>query len=198
VSAPRFWFDFGSPNAYLAWRVLPGIEARTGVRFQLMPVLIGGIFKRTGNRAPMLAFAQVPAKLAYEALEIRRFVDRHGLREFVMNPHFPVNTLVPMRGAVAAGDLGVFDTYVAAMFRFMWEEPRRLDDPEVLRATWRDAGLPTEALGAAVEEPAIKARLAASTEEAVHLGMFGLPSVTIGDRLWFGKDRLDEVEEALR
>jgi 2-hydroxychromene-2-carboxylate isomerase len=194
---PVFWYDFGSPNAYLAWRVLPEVEARAGTRFRAMPALLGGLFKRTGNQAPMLAFAGVPAKLAYEALEMRRFIDRHGLHAFTMNPHFPVNTLAMMRGAVAAEGMGIAEPYVAAMFRFMWETPRKLDDRAVLLASWAEAGLPADALATAIEEQAVKDGLAANTEAAIALGLFGLPSFSLGAEIWFGKDRLADVEAAI-
>ncbi|HMC91553.1 MAG TPA: 2-hydroxychromene-2-carboxylate isomerase [Allosphingosinicella sp.] len=193
---PIFWFDFGSPNAYLVHRVLPGIEARTGARFRYVPVLLGGLFKLTGNQAPMLAFAGVPAKLAYERLEMERFIARHRI-PFQMNPHFPVNTLALMRGAVAAEAEGVFRPYGEAMFHFMWEEPRKLDDPAVLAATVAEAGLPADRLLARSAEQAVKDRLAANTQEAFARGAFGIPSFLVGGELWFGKDRLREVEEAL-
>ena len=192
-----FLFDFGSPNAYLAHRVIPGIEARTGGRFHYVPVLLGGLFKLSGNQAPMLAFAGVPNKLAYERREMARFIEKHGLTAFRMNPHFPVNTLGLMRGAVAAEDEGVFEPYVEAMFHFMWEEPRKLDDPAVLAETLAEAGLPAERLIARAQEQEIKDRLVANTQAAYERGAFGIPSFLVGDELWFGKDRLPDVEEQL-
>jgi len=194
---PIFYFDFGSPNAYLAHRVLPGIEARTGARFRYVPVLLGGLFKLSGNQAPMLAFANVPNKLAYERREIERFIARHGLAAFRMNPHFPVNTLTLMRGAVAAEAEGVFEPYVEAMFHFMWEEPRKLDDRDVLAETLGDAGLPAERLLSRAQEQEVKDRLAANTQAAYEHGAFGIPSFLVGDELYFGKDRLRDVEDEL-
>jgi 2-hydroxychromene-2-carboxylate isomerase len=194
---PIFYFDFGSPNAYLAHRVLPGIEARTGARFRYVPVLLGGLFKLSGNQAPMLAFANVPNKLAYERREIERFIARHGLAAFRMNPHFPVNTLTLMRGAVAAEAEGVFEPYVEAMFHFMWEEPRKLDDRDVLAETLGDAGLPAERLLSRAQEQEVKDRLAANTQAAYERGAFGIPSFLVGDELYFGKDRLRDVEDEL-
>ncbi len=193
-----FWFDFASPNAYLAWRVLPALEARTGVTFKPIPVLLGGLFKLSGNQAPMLAFAGVPAKLAYEGREMQRFISRHGLGEYRMNPHFPVNTLRLMRGAVAAEAEGLLDVYMAAMMHFMWEEPRKLDDPEVLAATMVEAGLPAERLLALSDTPDVKARLMANTEAAFGHGAFGIPSFFVAGELYFGKDRLDEIERVLQ
>ena len=139
-----FWYDLGSPNAWFAHHVIPGIEARTGARFTYVPVLLGGIFKATGNQAPFAAFSGVPAKLAYMNHEMARFMRRHGLQRFTMNPHFPLNTLALMRGAVAAEGLGLMAPYNETMFRFMWETPRKLDDPAILAETLAEAGLPAE------------------------------------------------------
>jgi 2-hydroxychromene-2-carboxylate isomerase len=197
MNDPIFYFDFGSLNAYLAWRMLPGIERRTGARFDQVPVLLGGIFKATGNRSPVEAYAGVPAKLAYEFREIDRFVARHGLDEFQMNPHFPVNTLGLMRGAVAAEAEDLFEPYVAAVYHFMWEDPRKLDDPEILEAALEEAGLPGEELIALAGDQAVKDQLVANTQDAVDHGVFGLPAFVVAGELYFGKDRLREVEEAI-
>ena len=194
---PVFYFDFGSPNAYLAHRVLPEIEARTGKRFNYVPVLLGGLFKLTGNQSPITAFAGIPNKLAYEMLEIKRFIAKHGLTEFRMNPYFPVNTLALMRGAVAAGDEGVFAPYAGAMFHFMWEDPRKLDDPATLGAALTEAGLPAERLMSRSQEQSVKDRLAANTQSAYQRGAFGVPSFLAGSELFFGKDRLRDVEEEI-
>jgi 2-hydroxychromene-2-carboxylate isomerase len=194
---PIFWFDFGSPNAYLAHRLIPAIEGRTGARFRYVPVLLGGLFKLTGNQAPMTALAGVPAKLAYERREMERFIARHAI-PFRMNPYFPVNTLAQMRGAVAAEAEGVFEPYVEAMFHFMWEEPRKLDDAAVLAATLAEAGLPVERLLARAVDQDVKDRLAANTQEAFAHGAFGIPSFLVRGELYFGKDRLRDLEEALQ
>jgi 2-hydroxychromene-2-carboxylate isomerase len=194
---PIFWFDFGSPNAYLAHRLIPAIEGRTGARFRYVPVLLGGLFKLTGNQAPMTALAGVPAKLAYERREMERFIARYAI-PFRMNPYFPVNTLALMRGAVAAEAEGVFEPYVEAMFHSMWEEPRKLDDAAVLAATLAEAGLPVERLLARAVDQDVKDRLAANTQEAFAHGAFGIPSFLVGGELYFGKDRLRELEEALQ
>ncbi|SDM43630.1 2-hydroxychromene-2-carboxylate isomerase [Maricaulis salignorans] len=193
TNGPVFYFDFASPNAYFAHRILPGVEARTGLKFRHVPVLLGGIFKSTGNQAPMIAFAGVPAKLAYEYKEIERFIARHDLQHFNFNPHFPVNTLALMRGAVAAEAEGVLEAYVEAMFHFMWEKPRKLDDADVLRATLTEAGLPAERLLAAIQTPEVKAQLMANTQLAVDQGVFGIPSFIVGGELYFGKDRLETL-----
>lgn len=193
----QFLFDFASPNAYLAWRVLPGVEARTGVRFRPVPVLLGGLFKMSGNQAPMTAFAGVPTKLAYEGREMARFVARHGLREFAMNPHFPVNSLMMMRGAVAADGLGLLEAYMAAMMRAMWEQGLAMADAGIWGDAMRAAGLPADDLGAMAGTDAVKAGLMANTQAAFAAGAFGIPSFLIGGELYFGKDRLDEIERVL-
>lgn len=197
MSQPIFYFDFGSPNAYLAWRVLPAIEDRTGVRFRKVPALLGGIFKATGNQSPMTAFADIPLKLAYEHREIERFVAKHRLLDFRMNPYFPVNTLMLMRGAVAAEAEGVFDAYVATAFHHMWEAPKKMDDPQIFGDAFRASRLPIDRIADRAQNPAIKDRLIANTQAAIDHGVFGLPSFVVDGELYFGKDRLDEVERAL-
>ncbi len=191
---PIFYFDFGSPNAYLAHRVIPSIEQRTQVRFTYVPALLGGLFKMSGNQSPMMAFANIPLKLAYERREMQRFIEKHGLTKFRMNPHFPVNTLALMRGAMAAEAEGILAPYVEAMFHYMWEEPRKLDDLAVLAQTLNDANLLAERLMARAQEAEIKDKLMANTQAAHERGVFGLPSFLVGDELYFGKDRLPDVE----
>ena len=193
----EFLFDFGSPNAYLAHKVIPTIETRSGAHFVYVPVLLGGVFKATGNRSPMEAYAGIPAKLAYEGLETRRFVARHGLTRFRANPHFPVNTLAIMRGAEAARDLDVFSPYVEAVFAAMWEDGRKMDDSPVIAEVLTGAGLPAEQLMALTADQAVKDRLMANTTRAVERGVFGSPSFFVGEELYFGKDRLRDVEDAL-
>jgi 2-hydroxychromene-2-carboxylate isomerase len=191
---PIFYFDFGSPNAYLAHRVIPGIEQRTGKRFKYQPVLLGGLFKLTGNQAPSQAFANIPKKLDYERLEMMRFIRKHGLTRFQRNPHFPVNTLAMMRCAVAAEAEGLLPAYVEGMFRYMWEEPRKLDDMSVLAQTITDAGLPSQHLMQQAQEQSIKDQLLHYTQLAFDQGAFGIPSFLVGTELFFGKERLGQVE----
>ena len=190
-------FDFGSPNAYLCMKALPELLDRTGADLIITPCLLGGIFKATGNRAPMIQYADAPAKLAYEHLEMRRFIERHGLTKFRLNPHFPVNTLTIMRGAIVADDEGTLDDYVDAVNRAMWEEGLKMDDPEVIATFLSANGFDGAALLTRTQEPEIKARLVANTEAAVARGAFGIPTFFVGDDIFFGKDRLAQVEEAL-
>lgn len=191
-------FDFGSPNAYLTLKVLPELLDRTGADLVITPCLLGGIFKATGNKAPMVQYADAPAKLAYEHLEMRRFIERHGLTKFRLNPHFPVNTLTIMRGAIVAENEGNLDDYVDAVNRAMWEDGLKMDDPEVIATFLSANGFDGPALLARTQEPEIKAKLVANTEAAVARGAFGIPTFFVGDEIYFGKDRLGQVEEALR
>jgi 2-hydroxychromene-2-carboxylate isomerase len=191
----EFIFDFGSPNAYLAWKVLPDIATRTGAEVKLVPCLLGGIFKNTGNQAPMTAFGGVKGKLEYEALETRRFIARHGLNAYRFNPHFPVNTLLIMRGLIAARRAGVGDRYLEAVLAAMWEEGRKMDDPAVVAEVLAAAGLDAQAILEATQDPEVKAELVANTEAAANRGVFGIPSFFVGQELFFGKDRLGQVEE---
>jgi 2-hydroxychromene-2-carboxylate isomerase len=194
VSAVQFHFDFGSPNAYLSHKVLPEIERRTGVKFDYVPILLGGIFKATNNRSPMEAFAGIKNKFEYERLEMKRFIEKHGLSRFQMNPFFPVNTLTLMRGAVAAKMDGDFARYVEAAFHHMWEVPKKMDDPAVIRAALDESGLDGEQLLQRTQDPKVKEQLARNTEESVTRGSFGAPTFFVGDEIFFGKDRLCDVE----
>ena len=190
-------FDFGSPNAYLCMKALPELLERTGADLIVTPCLLGGIFKATGNKAPMIQYADAPAKLAYENLEMRRFIEKHGLTKFRINPHFPVNTLTIMRGAVVAADERTLDDYIDAVNRAMWEDGLKMDDPEVVAAFLSANGFDGPAILARTQEPEIKAKLVANTEAAVTRGVFGIPTFFVGSEMFFGKDRLAQVEEAL-
>lgn len=193
----EFIFDFGSPNAYLAYTVLQDIARRTGAQVVLTPCLLGGIFKITGNQAPMTAFGDVQGKLAYEALETKRFVARHKLDRYQFNPHFPVNTLLIMRGLVAARRLGVEQTYLDTVMAAMWERGLKMDDPQVVAAALAEAGLDAKAILEATQDPDVKAELLANTEQAAARGAFGIPTFFVGDEMFFGKERLGQVEEEL-
>ena len=190
-------FDFGSPNAYLTLKVLPELLDRTGADLIITPCLLGGIFKATGNKAPMIQYADAPAKMAYEYLEMQRFIAKHGLTKYRLNPHFPVNTLTIMRGAIVADDEGNLDDYVNAVNRAMWEDGLKMDDPKVIAAFLSANGFDGPALLTRTQDPEIKAKLVANTETAVARGVFGIPTFFVGEEMFFGKDRLAQVEEAL-
>jgi 2-hydroxychromene-2-carboxylate isomerase len=193
----EFHFDFGSPNAYFAHKVIPGIEQRTGARFDYVPILLGGVFKLTNNQPPMLQFKGIKNKSEYQRLEVRRFIKKHGLTGFRMNPHFPVNTVQIMRGAVAAASGPSFQRYVEAVFQAMWEQEKKMDDAEVIRATLDAAGLDGQDTLARIQEPAVKDTLLKNTESSVARGTFGAPTFYVGDEIFFGKDSLGAVEEEI-
>jgi 2-hydroxychromene-2-carboxylate isomerase len=197
IATAEFHFDFGSPNAYLCHRVIPEIERRTGATFEYVPILLGGVFKLTGNRSPVESYAGVRNKPEYERLEMERFIHRHGIVGFQFNPYFPINTLALMRGAVAAQELGISQRYIDEMFRHMWAAPKKLDDPNVLRAALEESGFQVDELLAAVQQPAVKEKLQRNTTESVERGTFGSPTFYVDGEIYFGKDRLREVEEAI-
>ena len=193
----EFLFDFGSPNAYLSHLVIPEIEARTGERFVYVPVLLGGVFKATNNVSPAVSLQGIKNKGEYQGLETRRFIAKHGITSYQANPHFPVNTLQIMRGAIVAQREDFFERYVDEVYRHMWSEPRKMDDAEVIRAALTESGLPADTVLEGIQDPAVKQQLIENTEDAVTRGVFGSPSFFVGDELFFGKDRLREVEEEI-
>jgi len=193
----EFLFDFGSPNAYLSHLVIPAIEKRQGVKFDYVPVLLGGVFKLTNNRSPAESNAGIRNKPEYQSLETERFVRRHGITRYRMNPHFPVNTLAIMRGAVAARKLRIFERYVDEIYRHMWAEPKKLDDPAVLRTALLESNLPADRLFELVQTQEVKDALMAETKRAVERGTFGSPTFFVDGEIYFGKDRLRDVEDAI-
>src|SRR5262249_21941718 len=193
----EFLFDFGSPNAYLSHLVIPAIEKRQGVKFEYVPILLGGVFKLTGNRSPAEANAGIKNKGAYQQLETERFIRQHGIARYSPNPFFPVNTLMLMRGAVAARKLGIFEHYVDEIYRHMWADPKKLDDPAILRGALIDSHLPADKLFELVQTSEVKDALLAQTQRAVERGTFGSPTFFVDDEIYFGKDRLRDVEEAI-
>jgi 2-hydroxychromene-2-carboxylate isomerase len=195
MPSPQFLFDFGSPNAFLSHQAIPAIEARIGTKFEYVPVLLGGIFKATNNRSPAEAFAGIKNKREFHEIETQRFLKRFGVAPYVMNPNFPVNTLNLMRGAIAAQSEGVFEKYVEAAFHHMWREPKKMDDPEIAMAALNGSGLDAAKLFARAQEPEIKAKLVANTQDAVERGAFGSPTFFVGDEMFYGKEQLREIED---
>ena len=193
----EFHFDFGSPNAYLSHRVIPAIEARTGATFTYVPVLLGGVFKLTGNRSPMEANAGIRNKGDYGRMEMLRFITRHSLTRFQMNPHFPVNTVAIMRGALVAERDGFIADYIEAVFVAMWEQSLKMDDPAVIMDVLKAAGLDADAIAAGIQDPEIKQKLIDNTAASVERGNFGSPTFFVGNEMFFGKDRLRDVEEMI-
>jgi 2-hydroxychromene-2-carboxylate isomerase len=193
--APQFLFDFGSPNAYLSHEAIPAIEQRIGVKFEYVPVLLGGIFKATNNKSPAETLAGVKNKREFHALETARFVKRYGVKPYAWNPSFPVNTLHLMRAAIAAQFEGVFPKYVDAAFHHMWNEPKKMDDPETAIKALTASGLDGAKLFARAQEPDVKAKLIENTQAAVERGAFGSPTFFVGTEMFFGKEQLRDVEE---
>jgi 2-hydroxychromene-2-carboxylate isomerase len=190
-------FDFGSPNAFLSHEAIPAIEKRTRTKFEYVPILLGGIFKATNNKSPAETLAGVKNKREFHALETERFVKRFGVKPYIWNPFFPVNTLNLMRAAVAAQLDGIFEKYVDAAFHHMWVEPKKMDDPEVAAKAFTASGLDAAKLFARSQEPEVKAKLIENTQAAVERGAFGSPTFFVGKEMFFGKEQLREVEELI-
>jgi 2-hydroxychromene-2-carboxylate isomerase len=193
----EFHFDFGSPNAYLSHLVIPEIQKRTGVTFEYVPVLLGGVFKLTNNRSPAESLKGIRNKPEYERLETQRFLYRHSITRFRSNPFFPVNTLMMMRGAIAARSVGVFAHYVDEMYRHMWAEPKKMDEPEIWRAALIEAGFNADRFFEMIDRREVKDELMNNTQRSVERGTFGSPTFYVGDEIFFGKDRLRDVEETI-
>ena len=197
LTAPQFMFDFGSPNAFLSHEAIPAIEQRIGVKFEYVPILLGGIFKATNNRSPAETLAGIKNKREFQAIETKRFLKRFQVRPYTWNPFFPVNTLNLMRAAVAARLEGVFEKYVDTVFHHMWVEPKKMDDPEIALAALTASGLDAKRLFARAGEADVKARLIENTQSAVVRGAFGSPTFFVGDEIFFGKEQLRDVEEMI-
>ncbi len=189
-----FLFDFGSPAAYLAWTQLPKLAADTGATVQMMPMLLGGVFQATGNRAPIT----VPLKGSYLFKDLGRYAKAYGV-PLVMNPHFPINTITLMRIDVALGLQGDtrLDAYRAAVFRAIWVEQQNMGDPATVATELADVGFEADELAEMAADPQVKEALKAATQRAVDRGVFGAPTLFVGDEMFWGQDRLDFVRAAL-
>lgn len=192
-----FIFDFASPNAYFSHHALKGVSERTGAKINYIPCLLGGIFKATGNQAPMMAFANVKGKLDYDMLEIRRFIDKHNLTNFVMNKHFPVNTVTIQRGALVAQQDGNLMSYIEVGLACMWERNQNMGDKEVFAQALSAHGFDGADILARTQDPAIKTKLIENTAMAVERGAFGIPTFYVGDEMFFGKDRIAQLEDEI-
>jgi 2-hydroxychromene-2-carboxylate isomerase len=188
----EFLYDVVSPNAFLVHKVLPALAARHGASVVPVPVLLGGVFKATGNQPPIVSYRDVSGKLAYQRTEIQRFIRRHGLT-FHMNPHFPMQTVAAMRGAIHAHGKPWEAEYIDAVFDAVWVHGQKLDDEEVLLSVIDDAGLPRNEIAEAIHSDAVKTALRDATDTAVARGVFGTPTMFLGDDMFFGKDSLDDL-----
>ena len=193
----EFHFDFGSPNAYLSHLVIPEVEQRTRVKFSYVPVLLGGVFKATGNASPAEMLKGVKNKGEYQGIEVQRFLKKHGITTFTHNPFFPVNTLQIMRGAVLAQQSDFFDRYVNEIYRHMWQDPKKLDDLEVFADAMLESNLPAEDILNGIQEQTVKQQLIENTENSVARGNFGSPTFFVNDEIFFGKDKLRDLEEEI-
>ncbi len=193
----EFHFDFGSPNTYYSHRVIPSIEERAGVSFDYVPILLGGVFKATNNKSPMEALAGIKNKAEYKALETKRFVEKHSLWNFRFNPQFPVNTLHIMRAAIYAIESGIGKEYIETMYQCMWEKELNMAAPELISQALAEAGLDAEKIMAGSVEPRIKQRLIENTQASVSRGTFGSPTFFVGNQIFFGKDKLADVENEI-
>lgn len=191
----EFHFDFGSPNAYLSHCVIPEIAARTGVTINYVPVLLGGVFKATNNVSPMVSMQGIKNKAEYSSLETARFLKKHSISQFQMNPFFPVNTLQVMRAAVAAQLEGVSEAYINAIYHSMWVEPKKMDEADIILSVLKEAGLDGEKLMARSKDADVKAKLIENTTASVERGNFGSPTFFVGDEMFFGKNSLVDFEE---
>jgi 2-hydroxychromene-2-carboxylate isomerase len=193
--AVEFYFDVGSPAAYLAWTQLPKIVREAGCEIEYRPFLLGGVFQATGNRSPM----EVPAKGQYMQDDLQRFAKRYGV-PFRHNPHFPINTLTLMRGALGLQmrEPQRMVPYVDAVYRAIWVDGKNMNDPATVAAVLQQAGFDPEKLLALTQDPAVKDQLKVVTQEAVARGAFGAPTFFVGDQMFWGQDRLDFVKEALQ
>ena len=192
----KFIFDFGSPKTYLVYKLLPGIEKRTNIKAEYVPVLLGGIFKSTNNVSPIESFKTVPAKGKYDDLDTARFVRKHDIA-FNFNSNFPINTLNLMRGAIYAQENKIFDKYVEVVFKSMWVDNKKMDDLEVIQTVLLENGLPVKEIFEGTQEQKIKDKLIKNTSESVEKGIFGAPSMLVEDELFFGKESLQDVEELI-
>lgn len=188
----EFYFDVGSPASYLAWTQIARLAERHGAEVVYQPMLLGGVFKATGNASP----ASVPAKGRYTRIDFERFARRYEV-PFAQNPFFPINTMQLMRGAVALLDGDQFQPYVDAVFRAIWVEGQNMGDPDVVARVLGGQGFDVAGLLQQINDPAVKERLRQITERAIERGVFGAPTFFVGDEMFFGQDRLDFVEAAL-
>ena len=190
-----FLYDFGSPNAFLSHCAIPKIEARADIRFDYVPVLLGGIFKETGNVSPAVSLQGIRNKGEYTRIETQRWLTRFDVEMYPPNPHFPVNTLMMMRGAVFARDKDFYPAYIDAMYTCMWRESRKMDELEIFAGALKEFDLPADDILTGIQDPAVKQGLITNTSAAVERGAFGSPTFFVGDEIWFGKETLRDIEE---
>jgi len=190
-----FIFDVASPNAYFCHKLIPDFKKRTGVEFEYVPCLLGGIMKLSGNQPPFVAFADIPNKNKYQFIEIERFIKQHNLKEFKFNSSFPMNTVQLQRGALAAQELGIFERYLEIILEVMWEKDIDLADLNIFKSILSENNIDAESVIGIITSQACKDQLIANTTDAVNRGAFGVPTFFYDDQIFFGKDHLHQLEE---
>jgi 2-hydroxychromene-2-carboxylate isomerase len=188
-----FYFDYGSPTSYLAYVQMPDLGKRTGATVNYKPFLLGGVYQATANRSPL----EIPAKAKWMVVDMKFFAERYQV-PFQYNKHFPINTLTLMRGAIYAQSEGFLLPYSNAVFKALWADDKNLADASVVNEVLNHANLPAERILAATQEPEVKAALKSATEQAAMRGLFGAPTLFVGERMFFGQDRIQFIEELLR
>ena len=190
-----FIFDVASPNMYFCHKLIPDFKERTGVEFEYIPCLLGGIMKLSGNQPPFVAFAEIPNKNKYQLIEIERFIKQHQLKEFKFNSNFPMNTVQIQRGALAAIELGIFDEYLEIILEAMWEKNLNLADIDIFQSTLSENNIDTGSIMEIITSQDCKDKLIANTTDAVNRGAFGIPTFFYENQIFFGKDHLHQLEE---
>ena len=190
-----FIFDVASPNIYFCHKLIPDLKARTGVEFEYIPCLLGGIMKLSGNQPPFVAFAEIPNKNKYQLIEIERFIKQHQLKEFKFNSNFPMNTVQIQRGALAAIELGIFDEYLEIILEAMWEKNLNLADIDIFQSTLSENNIDAGSIMEIITSQDCKDKLIANTTDAVNRGAFGVPTFFFENQIFFGKDHLHQLEE---
>jgi 2-hydroxychromene-2-carboxylate isomerase len=191
----EFHYDFGSPNSYLVHKVIPKVASDTGIKFEYVPILLGGVFKSTNNVSPAVSLQGIKNKPHYAQIETQRFCATQGIAPQVANPHFPVNTLKMMRGAVYAATTDYYEKYIEAMYGAMWEQALKMDEDELIATALTNAGLPADEIMNGMVDPVVKKSLIEKTEQSVSRGTFGSPTLFVGDEIFFGKDKLRDAIE---
>ena len=190
-----FIFDVASPNMYFCHKLIPDFKERTGVEFEYIPCLLGGIMKLSGNQPPFVAFAEIPNKNKYQLIEIERFIKQHQLKEFKFNSNFPINTVQIQRGALAAIELGIFDEYLEIILEAMWEKNLNLADIDTFQSTLSENNIDAGSIMEIITSQDCKDKLIANTTDAVNRGAFGVPTFFFENQIFFGKDHLHQLEE---
>jgi 2-hydroxychromene-2-carboxylate isomerase len=192
----NFIFDFASPNAYLCHKAIKNLEETHDIKFNYVPCLLGGIMKLSNNQPPMISLAEIPNKMKYEFdTAFNRFIKEHNIEKFKMNEHFPINTLLLIRGAIVAQKNYFFESYVETVMNGMWEQSLKLDSPEALHELLTKHNCKADFVIEEISKDEIKSELISNTNDAVEKGAFGIPTFFVKDEMFYGKESLRELKE---